>query len=262
MAARKDTPEMFEAFKFADAERRRQALANAQRVPSGGEKKPEVEKKGEPEPVKDSPPVRPVVTSEGSGSRGGSNLRTERPWSQMTRGAEGAFYLPLGQRCKIVVAMSYPVAIAAGVILLVALILAFVLGKAFGGGDASAQGTTVGEQYEAEGEGGQGSGESSDGGTSTDVLKAVAYRVRAASVRDNALGRAEADEMKKVLEDRGYQHVDVLLVPREGMLGVFVGAFTEEGKGDAEALRDKVRGELFRGRKAFDSAYLVHRRPQ
>lgn len=253
MAGRKDSPEMFEAFKIAKEERRRRAEGVPGQAPAAPEAPaPEVEAK-KVEPAKGTeagqkgttPPARPVGPAV---TRGVSNPGMPRPWSQATKTQEAAFYLPLGKRCQVVVAMSYAVAGVGAGVLVAGLVVAFVLGMMAG----SPGEVQTGAGYEAETGGGQ--GVTGTGGT---TAAGVIYRVQVVSVPNSERARVELEDMKTTLEGRGYPNIEIKMNKARTYLIVMVGWFTGDRHAEAVAMMNKLKREAYKGRFPFGDAYVV-----
>lgn len=265
MAARKDTPEMYEAFRMAEAERCRAREAAARSSQSGQEQEKE-----------EQTPAR---------SNAAGSIGTARPWAQTARGQDAAFYLPLGHRCQVVLSMSYQVAAVVGTVVVLALVLSFVFGMLVGGCER------VESNPPASIAGGDGPGEPqtpaqpdqqstvADRQQPTVVTptpppsepvtpprvempEEVAFRVRAVTVTDNQAGRDDLADLKAHLEGRGYTDI---VIERESpggrrQLVMKVGRFGENERRAADALVEKLRRESYKRRDPFDTAYVVRSR--
>ena len=246
MVARRDAPEMFEAFRMAEAARQRRSQEDTDKKPEATE--------GETG-KKDIPVLHARAGGEQASSRPAAAARLERPWAQ-----EPAFYLPLGHRCQVVLSMSYQVALWAGVTLILLIAAAFVFGLLVGGCER------VEEQVPG--------GESSEGVgvtpppvtpppvtpppvTPPPVQPSQLYRVQVVTVDNTSRGQAELAEMKKALEERGYPDVEIKQIQRRSKLVILVGRFSQDQRTQADVLVARLKRESFKSRLPFREAYVV-----
>ena len=280
MAARKDTPEMFEAFKIAAAERKRRAQGGVENPANAVQPAKTVEPTrpaaGKTDPLappapeagatqkrvaegasvaKETPPaptVRPMAPRESVVSRPAPSARVDRPWSQANKGQEAAIYLPLGQRRQIVLSMSYVVAGVLGAALVGLVVLGFVAGMWVGGADSS-QPAAGYEAAKTPGQTGQGNA------NNTPAEPGTTYYVQVVTVGNTELGLRELGEMKTTLESRGYKDIQTVYTnSRKTSISMLVGKFTgPDGYAQAKALTERLQKEPFKGRMPFKEALPV-----